>query len=167
LTSTSHLRRLRTEQADLETLRKESSLVTFRAHGEPPTRYEVELSCRGLAMFQGVPLLLEAHRFTLLLGSEFPLAPPTIVWYTPIYHPNFRPPAICIGDHWYPAWSVAKLCEVIVEMVQYKTFNIYDPLNKEASEWLSRSLEDGSLTVPIDSRAVRDLCFDIHHRQGS
>jgi hypothetical protein len=47
-------------------------------------------------------------------------------------------------------------------MVQYKVFNIYDPLNVNAAHWLHERLRDSPPgTFPVDPRPVRDLDFAI------
>jgi len=101
------------------------------------------------------------HQFILLLDDNFPFTPPSIHWQTPIFHPNFKPPSVCMGDHWYPGWSLSELCEVIIEMVQYKQFNIYDPLDKQAATWLENALEEQEISVPVDTREIRDLGFEM------
>ncbi|MBW4700904.1 MULTISPECIES: ubiquitin-conjugating enzyme E2 [unclassified Micromonospora] len=157
-------RRLDTEYTDMRQLVRASSMVTFTAHGLPPTRYDVVLTCRGLVFNQEELGLSSHHEFTLTLGGSFPLLPPEIVWKTPIFHPNIRPPRVCTGDIWYPGMSVAELCVQLCELVQYKSFNIYDPLDRGAARWLGINLEADEPVVPIDPTPVRDLAFDLDLR---
>ena len=54
-------------------------------------------------------------------------------------------------------------------MVQYKQFNIYDPLDREAALWLLAALDQAPETIPTDEREVRDLKFEIgslHRREN-
>lgn len=157
-------RRLDAEHTDMRKLARASSMVTFTAHGLPPTRYDVVLTCRGLLRSRDVLTETAHHEFTMTLGASFPLLPPEIVWKTPVFHPNIAPPRVCTGDIWYPGMSLAELCAQLCELVQYKSFNIYDPLDVNAALWLRASLESDEPVVPIDPTPVRDLDFDLDLR---
>lgn len=154
-------RRLEREAALMQELAEKSSLVQFGTNGQPPTEYSVNLRCGGLRLEGSRVEPTHWHSFLLRLTPEFPLAPPRIVWLTPIFHPNFRMPDVCVGDAWYPGSSLAALCEVVCEMVQYKKFNIYDPLNREAAEWLEDQLERRAITLPVDAQPVYNQRFDM------
>ncbi|MEU7617842.1 ubiquitin-conjugating enzyme E2 [Micromonospora rifamycinica] len=157
-------RRLHTEYADMRQLARASSMVTFTVQGLPPTRYDVVLTCRGLVRTRGLLTQSAHHEFSLTLGRSFPLLPPEIIWKTPVFHPNIVPPRVCTGDIWYPGMSVAELCVQLCELVQYKSFNIYDPLDGTAALWLGANLEADEPVVPIDPTPVRDLAFDLDLR---
>ncbi len=157
----SRMRRLQAELEGMTALQGASSLISFTASGIPPTQYAVHLSCHGLCAHEGALFVLSSHSFDILLGPDFPLLAPTIIWKTPIYHPNFRGPLVCMGDFWYPAWSLADMCTALCEMVQYKTYNIYDPLDKIAAQWLREELEENAERFPVDARPVCDLDFSI------
>lgn len=155
------IRRLQSEHADMLALAKVSSFVEFAAHGSPPTRYEVNFSCFGLARSGNALIRVSYHELDLILSNEFPLEQPKIVWRTPIFHPNMKPPDVCTGDIWYPGSSVAELCTALCEMVQFKTFNIYHPLDLEAAAWLLAYLQTDHPDIPIDPRPIRDLEFEL------
>ncbi len=132
----------------------------------PPTSYEVTLTCAGLVKASDLIAKTFTHRFGLILDATFPMTPPTIIWKTPIFHPNFSPPHVCTGDIWYPALSLAQLCTSLCEHVQYKYFNIYDPLDMDAATWLHAFLQTDNPEIPIDRRPVIDPEFslDVHLR---
>jgi ubiquitin-protein ligase len=159
--STPRIRRLEKEHAGLLALKRQSSFVTFTAEGTPPTAYRIRMTCDGLCLDGHEPRVIKEHRFDLILGREFPILAPEIMWRSPIFHPNFHPPHICLGDHWYAGWSLAEMCVAICEMIQYKRFNIYDPLDRNAAIWLKRLMEERPDVIPIDSRPIRDLDFEV------
>lgn len=159
------IRRLQSEYAAMLELAQASSLITFTSQGAPPTKYEVSFTCYGLVHIRGMLARSSHHKFTLILDDAFPVAPPAIVWRTPIFHPNMKPPDVCTGDIWYPAFTLAELCTSLCELVQYKSFNVYDPLDHEAAEWLIVHLQTDAPDIPIDRRPVRDIEFDLHIRQ--
>jgi ubiquitin-protein ligase len=147
-------------------LKNSSSLFTFKCEGELPTKYQVELMCGGLCRVESEVFKIGNHKFDIILEEKFPFGPPLIIWKTPIFHPNFKFPFVCMGDHWYPGWNLAEMCVTICEMVQYKSFNIYDPLNVEAVEWVKKELIENPATFPVDDRPVRDLDFSIVHKSS-
>jgi ubiquitin-protein ligase len=164
------VRRLEQEFDEMVRLRQTSSLIDFDAHGTPPTRYTVEYRCRGLCRQDDNAVEVEHHSCDVLLGDRFPYQAPLVIWSTPIFHPNFMPPLVCLGNHWYPAWSIAEMCVALCEMVQYKVFNIYDPLDPVAAKWLERMLQETPEQFPVDPRPIRDLDFDViraPHERGA
>jgi ubiquitin-protein ligase len=154
-------RRLEREHEEMLALKQRSSLLTFIPQGTPPMRYEVKLSCVGLKRQEDLVKETDFHVFHVVFDKGFPAVAPVLYWQTPIFHPNFQTPHVCLGDHWYPGWSVAEMCVALCEMVQYKRFNIYDPLDKEAAAWLEKELQDNPVRFPVDRRPVRDIDFEI------
>lgn len=154
-------RRLDNEHREMRELAQSSSLIAFVAHGAPPARYDIAMICRGMRKFGDRIMPTSDHRIEITLDDNFPLLPPTVVWRTPIFHPNIKPPYVCSGDIWYPAMSLADFCIELCEMVQYKSFNIYSVLNDEAAEWAWQILEFDPASIPTDPRTIRDLDFSV------
>lgn len=149
-------RRLHGEHQDMRELTKCSSMITFTCDGVPPMTYRVALTCGGLARQGDRIVPVSHHEFDLELSDAFPLQPPKIVWRTPVFHPNFRAPVVCTGDIWFPGHSLAELCVELCELVQYKTFNIYDPLDPDAASWLAAQLAADKMLIPVDPTPIRD-----------
>ncbi|MET8700774.1 ubiquitin-conjugating enzyme E2 [Kitasatospora sp. NPDC058032] len=160
-------RRLQSEFEEMKSLAASSSMLSFTSTGVPPTQYSVTLTCRGLMRWNDRVGETDRHEFDITLGAGFPKFPPTVVWRTPIFHPNFKPPHICTGDIWYPGISVAEFCVEICNLIQYKSFNIYDPLDVEASLWLVVRLDEENPGIPVDTRPLRDLDFEITARASA
>ncbi|MFF7309674.1 ubiquitin-conjugating enzyme E2 [Streptomyces sp. NPDC008137] len=156
-----HLRRLANDYAGMLDLVGSSELISFHSLGSPPSKYIVKMSCLGLVQVKDVLLRSSEHEFDLLLSENFPKLPPRVVWKTAIFHPNFKPPDVCMGDIWYPGLSLAELCVALCELVQYKSFNIYDPLDTQAAFWLWEELSRDESIVPIDGRPVVNPQFEI------
>ncbi len=160
-------RRLQSEFEEMRRLAEASSMISFTSSGVPPLRYDLTLRCVGLARWANSVVETDVHQVELDLGGNFPLAPPDVVWRTPIFHPNFKPPHVCTGDIWYPAMSVAEFCVELCKLVQYKSFNMYDPLDEEASLWLWATLKSDDAKIPVDPRPIVDIEFDIEVRPAS
>ncbi len=155
------VRRLENEYETMRQLRERTSLICFACEGTPPTTYHVKLHCSGLCRLGNLVVPIGEHEFDLILLPDFPVVAPKIVWKTPIFHPNFLGPDVCLGDHWYPAWCIADMCVAVCEMVQYKTFNVYDPLDRMCAAWLAHELERQPERFPVDDRPALDLDFEI------
>lgn len=161
MNDTPELRRLRRELAMMRKLCDSTPAVRFAATGEAPVEYAVILRCSGLVLDQLGYRIVHEHRFVLQLDADFPIAPPHITWLTPIFHPNFRVPRVCIGDAWFAGATLAELCTTLMEMVRMKTFNLADPLDKSAAVWLDRMLASGELSVPIDIQRPEHVAIEI------
>lgn len=69
---------------------------------------------------------------------------------TPIFHPNFDPSIICMGDHWTAAEKLADLVVRIGEMIAYQAYNIKSPLDGEAAMWADLNQS----AFPTDMRSL-------------
>lgn len=154
-------RRLQSEYEDMRELAKSSTLISFKTHGVPPVKYEVTTWCVGLVRVAESILRSESHQFDIELGDSFPLVAPSVIWRTPIFHPNIKPPNVCSGNIWYPAMSLADYCIELCRLIQYQSFNIYDPLNQEAGLWLWATLNSENPGIPVDSRVIAGQDFEI------
>src|ERR1044072_127604 len=156
---------------ELERMKKvvlENPSISFIAQGGQPVEYGVILRCRGIEAIDGdKKIYRDEHRLIIKLGPEFPLDAPLIYWETPLFHPNVVPPAVCMGDHWYPGGSVAELCLALCEMVQYRSFNIYDPLNRDAAQWIEKRIEIGDIISVDKADDADETNFELNPVQRS
>ncbi|MFD0272343.1 effector-associated domain EAD1-containing protein [Kitasatospora sp. NPDC127111] len=78
------------------------------------------------------PELIHHHKLEIRLPSEFPVRPPTVIWLTPIYHPNIRraavgPRIVCLGplsEDYKPSNSLYDLCQHLVDIARYHNYGI-------------------------------------------
>jgi len=136
-------------------LTADSPFVQFTPFGEPPERYIVTLTCKGVGKAPGAPRphLTTQHQFEIYLHAQYPRIQPRLTWQSNIFHPNIMPPekngGVCIGG-WTPAETLAQLCLRLGEMVQYKSYNTRDPLDVEAARWAAQFEH----LFPIDTRPL-------------
>lgn len=58
-----------------------------------PIDIEVKLSkVPGLAIEDGKAVLRHDHSFRMVIGKNYPYEKPTVIWLTPIFHPNIMMP---------------------------------------------------------------------------
>jgi hypothetical protein len=153
------VRRLRTDLKALESLRAESTIVEFKASGNPPSEYLVRFLGNGLARapdFIRVEVR-DVHSVAIRLGASYPRVMPELQWLTPIFHPNISASgAVCLGGYgtyWVPSLNLDELCEMLWDMIRYANYDVTSPYNREAAEW-ARSQRQ--YRFPIDPRPIRD-----------
>lgn len=143
--------RLKLDLERMQKLVRESSLISFDVRGNLPEQYMVRYRCTGLGSKQGDEI--NEHRVHITLGIDYPERPPTILWQTPIFHPNIKPPYVCIlGEAWKPKKLLDELVLQMGEMIQYKNYNVHDPLDRDAAEWVRKNPR----SFPVDHRELRD-----------
>ncbi len=147
------LRRLQNDYDQMMAVHERNGLIyVIATDGDPPERYVVGFRCRGVARIDANDRFVtrDDHRVELILTAEYPRIRPLMHWMTPIFHPNFNDQGdVCIKA-WYPQQTLAELCEVLGELVQYKNYNTTSPLNMEAAMWAMRHRDD----LPIDDRSL-------------
>ncbi len=152
--SATRLRRLQKDYEHVMALQERSNLVyLISTEGNPPERYMIGFRCRGVKEIDadGQPVILDQHWVSLTLTADYPRFRPLMYWGTPIFHPNFDDQGnICIKD-WYPQQTIADLCEILVELVQYKNYNTTSPLNMDAAMWAMQHRDE----LPIDDRSLQ------------
>lgn len=120
-----------------------------------PEKYLIRYSCQGLAKLEEKeePKETSQHIMQVIFGWHYPSEPPLFVWHTPLWHPNIHLPAICIeGRRFSFGLMLADIILEIGRMVQYQSYNLYSPLDKEAAEWAAKNLDQ----FPIDKRDILD-----------
>ena len=129
-----------------------SPIQIVRADGTPPDRYQIQYNIMGLVRGAGgQPVRRDSHLVEIQLTAEYPRQSPKCKILTPIFHPNFDPTIICVGDHWTAAESLVDLVVRIGEMIAYQQYNVKSPLDGEAAMWadLNKHL------FPIDPTSLR------------
>lgn len=153
--SSPRLRRLRADLAAMLQLARSSDFITFTHQGNPPERYVVTYTCRGLLWLPRAeePQMAERHVGEIYLHRDYPRRPPQIAWRTPIFHPNIlgsaEGGAVCLGG-WTPSESLADVVLRIGEMIQFRSYNPADVLNAEAAVWAQAHAD----RLPVDDRPL-------------
>ena len=132
-------------------------LTALEGPDEDRHRYIAEFRCAGLVNTnQGV---VEAHHFAL--GIWFPAdylvrVDPfaVLTWFEPlaVFHPNIRPPFVCVGRI-APGTPLVDLLYQVFEIITYTkvTMREDDALNKEACAWARQHLH----RFPVDRRPLK------------
>ena len=151
-------KRLEADYLAMAELAKTSSVFSFEAPGRLPQRYRLKFDGIGLARsLTGEIEVIESHEVVVNLGAAYPRMIPQLVWQTPIFHPNIsNNGVVCLGGygtHWVPSLTLAKLSEMLWDMIRYANFDVSSPYNREAATWAREQTE---LRLPLDDRAIGD-----------
>ena len=90
------------------------------------------------------------HKVEIYLHNDYPRMKPQCYLLSDIFHPNFRmsyPHDICIGDFWASGETLVDIVYQIGEMLQYKNYNITNPLNGVAAKWA----RENTILFPSDN----------------
>ncbi|MFJ8082664.1 ubiquitin-conjugating enzyme E2 [Streptomyces sp. NPDC096205] len=121
---------------------------------EFPTDYEIRFTATGLRLPEHAspdafprPERQNRHNVLIWLGEHFPLTAPKVAWLSPVFHPNIKGPdpaypdaegAVCLGvlaESYRPTLDFGQLCQLLVDMAGYRTYEIRDPFNPIAAAW--------------------------------
>ncbi len=127
--------------------------------GVPPDSYEIEFHVKGMSLDdEGKAVVADRHKVKLVLPFGYPHFPPNCKPLTLIFHPDFDPDAICIGDFWSSSPSLGDLVVHIARLIAYQDYSTNAPFNPAALEWALANPE----LLPLDNtdfsaptRAVR------------
>ena len=152
-------RRLEADFRSVVELNAESSIFSFNATGDPPTRYRLLFDGPGIYRdSNGKIQLIEKHEVIVELGAAYPRLVPNLLWQTPIFHPNIsNNGVVCLGGygtHWVPSLTLDEMSTMLWDMIRYKNFDIQSPYNREAALW---ARDQRMYHFPLDDRDIRDL----------
>ncbi len=145
--------------------------------GDPPNHYQVTYRLNGLAWDErsGSARPIAEHIVDVFLPLGYPKQAPRCTMRTPIWHPNIGD-YVCIGDFWSAGVALVDIIAHIGDMIQYRSYNLKSPVNKDAAAWASgneKSFPVGTRTIippaadsddappAIDIRPLRDEPDDV------
>lgn len=152
-------RRLRSDHKALAALAEESSIFSFRTHGDPPDLYIVRFAGRGLWKPEGAGEVQHQnlHEVHIRLGAAYPRMMPELAWKSPIFHPNISAGGVvCLGGYgtyWVPSLTLDELCVMLWDMIRFENYDEKSPYNREAAAWIKNQVY---YRLPLDPRPLRD-----------
>lgn len=148
--------RLETDLLEMYRLKNESTILDFRAYGDPPDRYEIVFMGTTLVQHR---LSTEPQALVMTLGSQYPLQRPEVRWITPITHPNISSAgSICFGNFgrlWTPLMKLTEFVEVLWDYARMAIVNWEGKFPPSSATELDRRYG-----LPLDKRPLRDRVYD-------
>lgn len=154
-----HTRRLGSDRRKLQALVASSGgyLSIESMQGDPPERYVVHYSCRGIERFEDSrPVFRDTHRVEFYLPANYPGQHPVVKVLTPIVHPHIWPGnnTVCLDPkNFYRVNEYLDLLVVrIGRFIQWdpRLLKPSSPANGEALAW-AQANED---RLPIGKKDV-------------
>jgi len=104
-------------------------LLSFEANGWRPG-----------PMGETAPVRQRDHLVSLFFDEDFPVSAPQVYWHTPFFHPNVNPREgkVCLGelsDLYRPGLHLGKLCLIILDIANYRNYQVKSYLNGNAAAW--------------------------------
>jgi ubiquitin-protein ligase len=119
-----------------EAFEQHPSITVTPIKGDPPEQYEVKYGIKGVYQEEdGRILPSTSHIVTIAIPFGYPHFPPSCRPSTPIFHPDFDPSSICLGDFWQQDHSVAELITHIGRMIAGEIYSRDNAFNEEAAAW--------------------------------
>lgn len=106
-------------------------------------RYEIVLRCHGWAPPEPpafAPRPTDEQKFVLLYPAEAPGVAPWVHCEKPSFHPNIdaKTGYVCLGalkESWTPLFGPQELVRMLIEVSEYRNFELDGVLNREAAIW--------------------------------
>ncbi len=104
--------------------------------GDPPEQYEIIYKIAGFSKSgKEEARLTTDHRVELTIPFGFPHFPPSCKPKSDIYHPDFDPAAICLGDFWQQHSQIPDLIVFIGKLINGESYSTTNAFNEEAAAW--------------------------------
>lgn len=104
--------------------------------GDPPDKYEIIYTVTGMHKTKEGQIVESInHTVELAIPFGFPHFPPSCKPKSDIFHPDFDPAAICLGDYWQQDRSLSDLIIHIGQMINGESFSTSNAFNEEAAGW--------------------------------
>ena len=158
---------LESQCADANALAAASDLLSLYPYGNPPHQlYRAAFRCGGLVCRPGGEIGPADHFEVLIrfpddyLRKANPME--VVTWLGPpnVWHPNIRPPVVCVG-HIAPGTRLVDLLYQLHEIITWRkvTMNEFDALNHAACQWA----RDNTNLFPVDATPLkrRDVSFAV------
>ena len=108
--------------------------------GNPPEQYEITYNISGYTNpGNGEPRLSTQHQIELAIPFGFPHFPPSCKPKSDIFHPDFDPAAICLGDFWQQTRQVTDLIIFIGKLINGESYTTSNAFNEHAAAWYQKN----------------------------
>jgi len=119
-----------------EALEGDTSITIASAEGNPPDKYTITYTIPSVYKDSNGDIReRDTHVIVINIPIGYPHFPPSCKPLTPLYHPDFDPSAICIGDFWKKTKSMTELINYIGKMIGGETYSTENAFNSDAAEW--------------------------------
>jgi ubiquitin-protein ligase len=123
--------------------------------GDPPDKYEIIYILPGMVQEDGEIVLAKKHVVECSIPFGYPHFPPSCKPKTPIFHPDFDPAAICLGDFWELNRSLPELIIHIGRMICGEFYSADNAFNEEAALWFAENKDKLPFSTVLSGKSTR------------
>lgn len=136
------------------------------SNSTPSEEYRVIYSLRGLVTDENEEIEeARQHIIQITIPFGYPLFPPNCKPLTPIFHPDFDPGAICLGDFWDQDRTCTELIEFLGKMITGELYSKENAFNEKAAIWYIAHADQFPLTDSgepiVSSGSTEALDFEL------
>jgi len=134
-------------------------ISTAPIKGDPPHIYEITYTISGLTLADGKETQRTHHVIECSIPFGFPHFPPSCKPKSDIFHPDFDPAAICLGNFWEQNQSLPSLIIHIGRMISGEFYSTDNAFNEQAAIWYTQHKEElpfSTALAPTDTTAKYD-----------
>jgi ubiquitin-protein ligase len=160
MTQSARDQRLEADYEAIERLDQASTIFSMEKTGEPPDRYTITFTGKGLGRdpsSQSEVTTVELHQIDLRMPYSYPQSPPDIRWITPIMHPNVSFSGFVnladIGVVWTRETPIELVIERLWDVARGEFVNSTKATNYAAKNWFEKQ---DDFNLPVDHRPLRD-----------
>ena len=126
-------------------------------------KFRVTFRCLGLFTDENEEVKKSnEHIIEVTIPFGFPLFPPSCKPLTPIFHPDFDPDSIYLGDFWNQDRTCTELLEFLGKMITGQIYSKENSLNENASEWYITHAKQFPLTGSNEPVTQEESSENIH-----
>lgn len=134
--------------------------------GEPPDQYSISYAMRGICKNESGEITeAENHHIELTIPFGFPHFPPSCKPKSDIFHPDFDPGAICLGEFWQEQHDVVELITHLGKLINAEIYSTVNAFNEEALTWYNEKADDFPLSSidwnRTDKPEIEDEALDL------
>ncbi len=134
-----------------------ADIVVTPLKGNPPDQYEIIYKLKGLTKNnQGDITETTDHNVELTIPFGFPHFPPSCKPKSDIFHPDFDPAAICLGDFWNQDCQISDLILHFAKMINGELYSTTNTFNEEAAVWYTTNADRLPLSAPTQEAQQPD-----------
>lgn len=135
-------------------------------NSSPSEEYRVTYSLRGLVTDENEEIKeSQQHVIQITIPFGYPLFPPNCKPLTPVFHPDFDPGAICLGDFWDQDRTCTELIMFLGKMITGELYSKENAFNEKAAIWYIAHADQFPLTdsggSSVLSRTAEVLDFEL------
>lgn len=119
-----------------EAFEGDSSITIASVEGNPPDKYTITYTIPSVYKDSNGDICeRDTHEIVINIPIGYPHFPPSCKPITPLFHPDFDPSAICIGDFWKKSKSMTELIVYIGKMIGGEAYSTENAFNSDAAKW--------------------------------